>query len=150
MPWTTRNYPNSMKFLSATVRRKAIEIANALLEEKSMQEGVVIATAISRAKDWAANRGIEAKADVRSKTTDVKEHGADRYVIPHGDEWAVKKEGSKRVEKVVPARQEAIKLAKREAKASKASVTIQGRRGKLKKRISYTPHKKKKSRAHHE
>jgi uncharacterized protein YdaT len=54
MPWTKTNYPNSMKNLPAAVRSKAIEIGNALLGEGKMEEGIAIATAISRAKDWAA------------------------------------------------------------------------------------------------
>jgi len=59
MPWTPANYPVSMKNLPVEVRNKAIEIANALLREgKIADEGIVIATAISHAKTWAANRGI--------------------------------------------------------------------------------------------
>ncbi len=57
MPWTKTDYPVSMKNLPKEVRDKAIEIANALLEERKMDEGIAIATAIIRAKDWAANRG---------------------------------------------------------------------------------------------
>jgi uncharacterized protein YdaT len=37
--------------LSPEARSKAIEIANALLEETSMEEGIAIATAIKRAKN---------------------------------------------------------------------------------------------------
>jgi len=55
MPWTKDNYPDSMKNLPSDIRGKAIEIANALLEERKMEEGIAIATAISRAKEWAAN-----------------------------------------------------------------------------------------------
>jgi uncharacterized protein YdaT len=33
MPWNSSDYPRSMGHLSETVRAKAIEIANALLEE---------------------------------------------------------------------------------------------------------------------
>ncbi len=61
MPWTKTDYPVSMKNLPKEVRDKAIEIANALLEERKMDEGIAIATAISRAKDWAANRGKPAE-----------------------------------------------------------------------------------------
>jgi uncharacterized protein YdaT len=44
-----------MKKLPVAVRNKAIEIGNALLRERrQMEEGIAIATAISRAKDWAA------------------------------------------------------------------------------------------------
>lgn len=53
MPWTNYNYPVSMKNLPAETRMKAIEIANALLEERRLDEGRIIAIAISRAKEWA-------------------------------------------------------------------------------------------------
>lgn len=52
MPWTKNNYPVSMKNLPELVRSKAIEIANALMAENKMEEGRIIATAISRAKKW--------------------------------------------------------------------------------------------------
>jgi uncharacterized protein YdaT len=57
MPWTKTDYPNSMKNLPGAVRNKAIEIANALLEERHMDEGIAIATAISKAKEWAGEHG---------------------------------------------------------------------------------------------
>src|SRR2546425_5066184 len=101
MPWTKNDYPVSMKNLPGDVRDKAIEIANALLEEKHMDEGIAIATAISRAKDWAVNHGRSTTSKTKdSRATDVKQHGEDRYVIPQEGGWAVKKEGSSKVEKV--------------------------------------------------
>jgi uncharacterized protein YdaT len=48
MPWTKSDYPVSMKNLPKEVRDKTIEIANALLEERNMDEGIAIATAVSR------------------------------------------------------------------------------------------------------
>ena len=64
MPWTTDHYPVSMKHLPEEVRNKAIEIANALLREsKFAEEGILIATAISHAETWAANRGIDTDFD---------------------------------------------------------------------------------------
>jgi uncharacterized protein YdaT len=68
MPWTTNDYPVSMKNLPDEVREKAIEIGNAILEDRNMDEGIAIATAISRAKDWAANRGKE----IENKTADSR------------------------------------------------------------------------------
>ncbi|WP_301926387.1 hypothetical protein [Ferruginibacter sp.] len=53
MPWTKYNYPVSMKNLPGPVKYKAIEIANVLLTEKNMDEGLAIAIAINRAKKWA-------------------------------------------------------------------------------------------------
>ncbi len=55
MPWTKKDYPNAMKNLPAVVRHKAIEIANAILEEGKLEEGAVIAIAISKAKETVAH-----------------------------------------------------------------------------------------------
>lgn len=55
MPWSTGNYPASMKNLTAEVRDKAVEIANALLEE-GYEEGRAIAIATAQAEKWAKRR----------------------------------------------------------------------------------------------
>lgn len=52
MPWTEGRYPASMRHLPPPTRRKAIAIANALLEE-GMDEGLAIRIAIAKAKAWA-------------------------------------------------------------------------------------------------
>jgi uncharacterized protein YdaT len=46
-----------MEHLPPLVRRKAIEIANALLEE-GQDEGTAIRIAIAKAKEWAERRGL--------------------------------------------------------------------------------------------
>jgi uncharacterized protein YdaT len=144
MPWTKNSYPDSMKNLPKAVREKSIEIANALLDEKNMDEGIAIATAISRAKDWAANHGKPTQSKSKaSRTTDVKQHGEDRYVTPyHDDEWAIKNEGSKRVEKVFSSKKKAVTQARKEARQANASLTIQKKTGKVQQRISYNPNKR--------
>ncbi|RNL90718.1 DUF2188 domain-containing protein [Sinomicrobium pectinilyticum] len=142
MPWTKTDYPNSMKNLPAAVRNKAIEIANALLEDRKMEEGIAIATAISRAKDWAAEHGKKTDNPEKSKRTDVKVHGQDRYVIPYEKEWAIKVEGREKVEKVFHTKQEAVKQARRETKEVNGTLTIQRKTGKIEKRISYNPKNK--------
>lgn len=52
MPWTDSRYPAAMGHLPEATRRKAIEIANALLDE-GMDEGKAIRIAIAKAKEWA-------------------------------------------------------------------------------------------------
>lgn len=52
MPWTEWYYPPSMQALPPWVRRKAIAIANALLDG-GMEEGRAIRIAIAKAKQWA-------------------------------------------------------------------------------------------------
>lgn len=56
MPWNNDHYPASMKNLAPSVREKAIEIANALLDE-GHDEGRCIRIAIARARLWARQHG---------------------------------------------------------------------------------------------
>jgi uncharacterized protein YdaT len=143
MPWTKKDYPDAMKNLPAEVRNKAIEIANALIEEKDVNEGIAIATGISRAKDWAANRGKKAENPEKSRISDVKKHGEDRYVVPFEDsKWAIKVEGEKKVEKVFSSKKEAVAIARDEARKANGALTIQKRTGQVQKRISYNPNRR--------
>lgn len=143
MPWTKKSYPVSMKNLPADVRGKAIDIANALLEEEQMEEGIAIATGISRAKDWAANRGKKIKsANASARPTDAKRHGEDRYVTPHNDGWAVKKERAGRAQKIFERKADAISHARKDARDANAALTIQSKNGRVQKRISYNPNRR--------
>lgn len=53
MPWSKDYYPAAMRHLPREVRAKAIEIANALLDQ-GYPEGQAIRIAIAQAKKWAA------------------------------------------------------------------------------------------------
>jgi uncharacterized protein YdaT len=65
MPWTADRYPVSMKNLSPIVRRKGIEIANALLAE-GYPEGQAIRIAIAQAKQWARHH-LDASLNVADR-----------------------------------------------------------------------------------
>ena len=52
MPWTPDRYPVAMRRLPPLVRLKAIEIANALLDEGN-DDGRAIRIGIAKAKEWA-------------------------------------------------------------------------------------------------
>lgn len=54
MPWNKQDYPVSMKNLEPRVRHKAIEIANALLDD-GYEEGRSIAIATAKAEEWDEN-----------------------------------------------------------------------------------------------
>jgi uncharacterized protein YdaT len=56
MPWTEQRFPPSMQSLAPWVRRKAIAIANALLED-GMAEGHAIRIAPAKARQWAEQHG---------------------------------------------------------------------------------------------
>lgn len=55
MPWSKKNYPNAMKNLSDKIRNKAIQIANAILKLRKLDEGSAIAIGISKAKEYFRN-----------------------------------------------------------------------------------------------
>ena len=57
MPWNELRYPPAMGHLDPLVRAKAIEIANALLND-GHDEGFAIRVAIARAEQWAQRQGI--------------------------------------------------------------------------------------------
>lgn len=66
MPWTEKDYPNSWKNFDETTRRKAIDIANALLEE-GYEEGRAIPIATSQAEKWAKDATSKEKKDLKKK-----------------------------------------------------------------------------------
>jgi uncharacterized protein YdaT len=138
MPWNKGNYPPSMKNLPPDIRGKAVEIANAMLDENA-DEGIAIATGISRAKDWAQNHGMKVK-NGDGRTTDVKVHGHDQYVVPHNGEWAVKNEGEKTIRKF-HLKKDAVEAARKKAKQVNGNLVIQGKDGRVQTKTSYNPNK---------
>ena len=114
MPWNKRDYPVSMKNLEPRVRGKAIEIANALLEEGN-EEGKAIAIATAKAKEWNADHPPRAKG---------QKPGKNLHVVPEGDGWAVKEEGADKTRFTADTKAEAADKAKEWASDSNASVFI--------------------------
>lgn len=135
MPYSKKDYPSSMKNLPAETRNKAIEIANELEQEKGMKPGIAIPTAISRAKDWAANRNK--KGGSADSDSDKKNHGANYYVIPHENGWAIKKEENEEASQVFDTKDEAIDQAKSKAKKNNSNLIIQDKDGKIQTKRSY-------------
>lgn len=66
MPWNMDRYPPAMQHLDPAVRRKAIEIANAVLERSPTDEGRAIRIGIAQAKAWDARRSLDARLVGRS------------------------------------------------------------------------------------
>ncbi|MEZ4433406.1 MAG: DUF2188 domain-containing protein [bacterium] len=89
MPWSLEDYPASLQNFTRPVRRKAIEIANTLVEEAGHDDAKALAIATSSAKEWARNRGITIRAD--GQDTDVKAPAI--HVVPsRAGGWAVRRE----------------------------------------------------------
>jgi uncharacterized protein YdaT len=64
MPWSKEDYPLSYKNQPVKIRDKAVEIANALLEER-VGEGIAIATGLKRAREWVKEHNTEHGNDNR-------------------------------------------------------------------------------------
>lgn len=79
MPWNKNDYPDSFNNLNADVRNKAIEIANALLED-GMEDGRAIAIATEKAREYVTG-------DNKQEVYQVK---------THTDGWQLTKESSKK------------------------------------------------------
>ncbi|PAD62750.1 hypothetical protein CHH79_16725 [Bacillus siamensis] len=58
MPWSMKDYPQSLKNLEEPVKKKAIEIANAMVDE-GYEEGRALPIATSQAKEWKENASKE-------------------------------------------------------------------------------------------
>jgi uncharacterized protein YdaT len=56
MPWYNGDYPPSYKNQPVNIREKAVEIANAMLEEGE-EEGIAIATGLKRAREFFRQAG---------------------------------------------------------------------------------------------
>lgn len=77
MPYTKNDFPDAMKNLSETVRHKAIEITNRLLED-NYEEGRAISIGIAQAKEWYENRGESVSSDIT------------HHLLPQDKGWVLK------------------------------------------------------------
>lgn len=99
-----------MKNLSGSTRAKAIEIANALLEE-GYEEGRAISIAIAKAKEYTDS--------MNNSTNDLTYH-----LVPHDGEWAIKKQNASRVTEVFQTKNEAIAKANNLVRKNNAKLVI--------------------------
>nr|WP_295932966.1 DUF2188 domain-containing protein [uncultured Dyadobacter sp.] len=60
MPWYNGDFPPSYKNQPKKIREKAVEIANALLEEGA-EEGIAIATGLKRARETFKKKTVDKK-----------------------------------------------------------------------------------------
>jgi len=119
MPWTKKNYPNSMKNLEEEVREKAIEIANRLVEEE-YEEGRAISIATSKAKEWYENRGYESSSDIT------------HHLVPDIGTWVFKAlEGDER--ETFDTKEEAMDKIKEVSQKKAIKVMIHDANGKFQK-----------------
>ncbi|WP_249871402.1 DUF2188 domain-containing protein [Oceanobacillus saliphilus] len=149
MPWTMDDYPSSMKNLNEVTKKKAIDIANAMVDE-GYEEGRAIPIAIEQAKEWRENASNDEVSDYKQqgKPTQRSKEGRKyqsnperleegQEVVAHEDGWAVKSSGAKRASEVFANKDEAMKRAREIAKNKGSSLTIYKQDGSVQNKQSY-------------
>ncbi|WMT27683.1 DUF2188 domain-containing protein [Bacillus aerius] len=117
MPWTMEDHPASFQSLDKVIRKKALEIANKMVQE-GYEEGRAIPIAINQAKEWKKNATEKEMEDFHShgSVTPSKKSSSARpelmdhaqHVVKHDEGWAVQTEKAKRASEVKETKQEAI------------------------------------------
>ncbi|MGY0695012.1 DUF2188 domain-containing protein [Virgibacillus sp. FSP13] len=145
MPWTLNNYPLSMKNLDKVVRKKAIDIANSMVDE-GYEEGRAIPIATEQAKGWYENTDEaevteyyhEGRPTERSKAKSQNENNPERleegeHVEKHEHGWAVISNNAKKPSAIFNRKDNAIKRAREIANNKGTKLTIHNRNGTVQK-----------------
>ncbi|QKS70106.1 DUF2188 domain-containing protein [Paenalkalicoccus suaedae] len=148
MPWSMNNYPSSWKNLKDLVRKKAIDIGNAMLTDGYKEEDV-IPIATEQAKKWYEDASKEEKQELENKSTqDLTSHSKNSssnpelnekgvHVVSHDSGWAVRSSDASRASGIFDKKNEAIERAKEIAKNKGTSVVIHKRDGSIQQSYSY-------------
>jgi uncharacterized protein YdaT len=149
MPWTMSDYPSSMKNLNNTTKKKAIDIANSMIDE-GYKEGQAIPIAIEQAKEWYENTD-KAEAEhykqhgkPTTRSAEGKKYSSNperleegEEVVSHEDGWAVKSSNAKRASNIFDTKEEAIERAKEIAENKQTSITVYKQDGSVQYHKSY-------------
>lgn len=147
MPWTLKDYPSSMKNLEKVTKKKAIDVANALLED-GYDEERAIPIAIEQAKEWQ-NGASQKEQDDFLNHGDVKEHhhrypsnpellDENEMVISHEDGWAVQSKTAKKAAKVFDKKVDAVEYGKEVAQNKQTKLKVYKEDGTLQDTIDYS------------
>lgn len=135
MPWNMYDYPSAMKNLEELVRKKAIDIANALLSE-GYSDDRAIPIAIKQAKEWYKDADSSEKKEFSKEKNPTKHDAHDTNprtskllnanVIVKFEEnkWIVLSEGAKKVSNRFSTKDKAIEKGKEIAQHKKTTLII--------------------------
>ena len=134
MTWNMTDYPASLKNFDPLLRKKTIDIANALLEN-GYKDDRAIPIAISQAKEWMHNAS-EKELDELKKTDNPDKNDrhennsgsndlldSDVMVFYDDNRWAVKTKGAKKISETFDKKIRAVSRAK-EIAANKESKIV--------------------------
>ncbi|TLQ39106.1 DUF2188 domain-containing protein [Ruoffia tabacinasalis] len=141
MPWNMQDYPDSLKNFEPLLRKKTIDIANAL-EESGYEDDRAIPIAINEGKDWYNNASqserdaFEKEAnpqkdddhDTSSANPDLLDN--DVEVFYEDEQWKVKTVDAERASDTFDKKSDAIERAKEIAENRDAKVISYTKDGK--------------------
>lgn len=133
MPWNMNDYPSSLKNFDPLLRKKTIDIGNALLAN-DYPEDKAIPIAISQAKEWMESASTKEKEafekeknpskkdshDTSSSNPDLLDN--DVIVFFEDDQWIVKTKDAKRPSDTFDKKTDAVNRAKEIAENKGTSV----------------------------
>lgn len=140
MPWNMTDYPASLKKIDPLLRKKTIDIANALLEN-GYKDDRAIPIAISQAKEWINNASekeiYELKKENNLNKNDKHETSGgnidlldnDVIVFYTADRWAVKTKGAKQISETFDMKIRAVSRAKEIAANKESKIIIYNKDG---------------------
>lgn len=107
MPWTLNDYPSSLKNLPHSAKKKAIDIANTLVDERKKYE----------------ERG-EPKKNKTEYPSRPELLDTDELVVPQDNQWAVQPKTAKKADKLFSTKEEAIEHGKSIAKNKETQLHV--------------------------
>ncbi|EPM7464107.1 DUF2188 domain-containing protein [Enterococcus faecium] len=148
MPWNMKDFPASMKNLDKLTRKKAIDIANALLDE-GYPDSRAITIAIDQAKDWYENASESERRTFEKEKNPSKSDKHDTnpragklldsdVIVEYAEEqWIVKSKGAKKASNHFDTKKEAIEKGKQVAQNKESTLVIYKKDGTKEKEIDY-------------
>lgn len=134
MPWDMKDYPDSMKNMEPLLRKKAIDIANAL-EAQGYEDGRSIPIAHAEAQEWLDDASEDElkefeqapdpkKDDNHESTANIELVDNDVKVFYEEDVWKVQTVGADRADQTFNYKEDAIKRAEEMAENKESKVII--------------------------
>ena len=147
MPWDMNDYPSSLKNFNKVTKKKAIDIANALVDE-GYSEDRAIPIATEQAKKWYDNASENEREDYLQNVDPTKRKSNNHsrpelldkqeMVVPHnGNKWAVQSKDAKKPTKLFNDKEDAINYGKKIAKNKMTGLIIQKQDGSNQNIINY-------------
>ena len=148
MPWTLNDYPSSLKNLNKATRKKAIEVANSMLDD-GYKEGDALPIATKQAKEWHAGsndheisaflkNGHVKPSPNRLSSSKPELNEKPQFVTPYSDGgWAVQAEGAEKPSDIFDSKAEAVTRGKEIAKNKGTQLIIHKQDGSVDEKVQY-------------